>query len=450
MTTITTDGGDSSLSSLIRPTLDPAALHGLPGDVVRTLAPHTEADPAALLLHFLSMFGNVVGAGPHTPIGTTPQPARLFVLIVGHAADARKGTAGDAIEDLMERAEPEWFGARVQRGIQSAEALIRLVDDTHSDDRRLLVFETEFGRLLATLAQRGNLSAVMKAAFDGKTLATTTKDERRSLKATRPHISIVGHVQPGVLASLPEIELSSGFANRFLYGVVGRQQLLPDGGTDLDDAKVDSLTERIHDAADHAWEYALAEVDPISRRLHEHFGSQPSVVLPRSHDFAERWIELYGFGDTPGPLNQHAAGVLGEVTSRAPTHVLRLAMTYALADSSPTLELQHLDAAFAVWQFCAASAKTIFGSLTGNRDVDAVVKELHRATDHTITRTEISVLLHRHRSTRQLDAICDALLDTGLVAHRRDSTGAGRPTDVYTLTVAALGEPAKKAKEGLQ
>ena len=439
----------SSLSSLIRPTLDPAALHGLPGDVVRTLAPHTEADPVALLLHFLSMFGNVVGAGPHTPIGTTPQPARLFVLIVGDAADARKGTAGDAIEDLFERAEPEWFGARVQRGIQSAEALIRLVDDTHSDDRRLLVFESEFGRLLATLAQRGNLSAVMKAAFDGKTLATTTKDERRSLKATRPHISIVGHVQPGVLASLPEIELSSGFANRFLYAVVGRQQLLPDGG-DLDEAAVDSLVERIHDAVDCSWEFALAEVDPISRRLHEHFGSQPPVVLQRSDDFAERWRELYGHGNHSGPLNQHLAGVLGEVTSRAPTHVLRLAMTYALADSSPTLELQHLDAAFVVWQFCAASAKTIFGSLTGNRDVDRVIKELYRAVDHTITRTDISVLLHRHRSTRQLDAICEALLDTGLVAHRRDSTGAGRPTDVYTLTAAALGEPAKKAKEGLQ
>lgn len=36
------------------PTLSPAALHGLPGEVVATLDPHTEADPAAVLVSFLN------------------------------------------------------------------------------------------------------------------------------------------------------------------------------------------------------------------------------------------------------------------------------------------------------------------------------------------------------------------------------------------------------------
>jgi hypothetical protein len=48
---------------------DPAALHGLPGEVVRTLEPHSEADPIALLAHFLVMFGNAVGRGPHVRVG---------------------------------------------------------------------------------------------------------------------------------------------------------------------------------------------------------------------------------------------------------------------------------------------------------------------------------------------------------------------------------------------
>ncbi len=43
------------------PSLAAPALYGLPGAVVRTIAPHTEADPAAILLQFLAAFGNLVG-----------------------------------------------------------------------------------------------------------------------------------------------------------------------------------------------------------------------------------------------------------------------------------------------------------------------------------------------------------------------------------------------------
>ena len=45
--------------------LKPEALYGLAGDIVKAIAPRTEADPAALLLQTLVNFGNVVGAGPH-------------------------------------------------------------------------------------------------------------------------------------------------------------------------------------------------------------------------------------------------------------------------------------------------------------------------------------------------------------------------------------------------
>jgi hypothetical protein len=35
--------------------------HGLAGDIVRRIEPHTEADPVALLVQILTMFGNVIG-----------------------------------------------------------------------------------------------------------------------------------------------------------------------------------------------------------------------------------------------------------------------------------------------------------------------------------------------------------------------------------------------------
>ena len=63
------------------PTLAPEALHGLAGEVVRTIEPHSESDPVALLLQFLSAFGNAIGRGPYfgsRAPGTTPICSRCW------------------------------------------------------------------------------------------------------------------------------------------------------------------------------------------------------------------------------------------------------------------------------------------------------------------------------------------------------------------------------------
>jgi hypothetical protein len=49
----------ASSASFAWPVLDEAAYHGIAGDIVRTILPHTEADPVALLLQTLAMAGNV-------------------------------------------------------------------------------------------------------------------------------------------------------------------------------------------------------------------------------------------------------------------------------------------------------------------------------------------------------------------------------------------------------
>ena len=54
------------------PTLDPAALHGLPGEVVQAIGPHTEADPVAIVAQYLIAAGNAIGRGdaPHPGAAT--------------------------------------------------------------------------------------------------------------------------------------------------------------------------------------------------------------------------------------------------------------------------------------------------------------------------------------------------------------------------------------------
>ena len=71
------------------PTLADTALYGVAGLVVRSLAPHTEADPAAILLQFLAAFGNLVGPAPHCLVGSTRHGLNLFVVLVGESSKAR-------------------------------------------------------------------------------------------------------------------------------------------------------------------------------------------------------------------------------------------------------------------------------------------------------------------------------------------------------------------------
>jgi predicted transcriptional regulator len=412
------------------PKLDPAAYYGLPGQVVATLEPHTEADPAALLLHFLVYFGNAAGAGLHL-FTDTAQPARLNVVVVGEAA-GRKGTANNAIKELMADAAPDWKG-RITPGISTAQAVISLVDDDYASDRRLVLLETEFGRLLARMKSFPDLVDILKQAYDGDRLLNRTSDRDRWLTATRAHISVIGHVTPDVLADrLSLTDLASGFGNRFLFLTVARSKSLPRGGR-LDPDRYDQLVDQVADALEFVNELAFADLDPISLHLYDYFGMQPQQELHRSDAFLDRWDGLYE------ELNRRRPGAVGQLLQRGHTHVLRLAVCYALADRSKTVDLPHLEAAEAVWRYCASSAREVFGGLTDNRDVDKVLRELQRADRHELTRTEIVNVFNRAK--KNYDAIVRQLLDEGWVTHRREPPpkgSKGRPPDVYTLTPDAL------------
>src|SRR5262245_52385593 len=73
--------------------LRPEALHGVAGELVRTIEPHSEADPAALLLQFLIGFGNVIGRQAHFMAEADRHFTNLFTVIVGQTAKGRKGTS---------------------------------------------------------------------------------------------------------------------------------------------------------------------------------------------------------------------------------------------------------------------------------------------------------------------------------------------------------------------
>ena len=55
-----------------------AVYHGLAGEIVQTIAPHTEADPVAILAQLLVAFGAAVGRGAHRQVeAAPPSPQRV-------------------------------------------------------------------------------------------------------------------------------------------------------------------------------------------------------------------------------------------------------------------------------------------------------------------------------------------------------------------------------------
>jgi hypothetical protein len=215
------------------PVLPSVALQGLAGDVVRTIEPHSEADPAAILIQTLAAVGNMIGPGPHCLVESTRHALNLYAVLVGETSKGRKGTSWGHIERLCSRIEEQWARGRVTGGLSSAEGLISEVrDDTDPpSDRRLLIVQSEFASVLKVMQREGNnLSPLLRAAWDSGNLRTLVKHD--PLKATGAHISIVGHItHPELLRYLSDTEQHNGFANRLLWCCIKRSKFLPEGGS---------------------------------------------------------------------------------------------------------------------------------------------------------------------------------------------------------------------------
>ena len=140
-----------------------------------------------------------------------------------------------------------------------------------------------------------------------------------------------------------------------------------------------------------------------------------------------------------GPLRHELGikrvGIMSEFAVRAPANVIRLAIIYALLDRSAVVDVIHLQAAKAVWDYCEASAKDIFSGITGDFRVDRILVELSTAPNNTVTQSDIHAMFGRHLSAERVKTIIKNLMETGMVKQdtKKPASGRGRPLTTYTL-----------------
>ncbi len=404
------------------------AFHGVAGEIVRKIAPHTEADPVAVLIQLLVALGNVIGRHCYFRVEATRHYANLFAVIVGSSSTGRKGTAGGHVKRLIETVDPDWSLNRVIGGLVSGEGLVWQVRDPITKkqpirdsgkpprvtgyeevivdegilDKRLLTYETEFSSLLKAKSRDGNsLSETLRQAWDSGRLRTAAKNS--PAKATDAHTSLIGHITCEELRyEFNQGDMTNGLANRFLWCCVQRSQLLPEGG-------------QIHTVDFRSEIEILKSVVEFTSREREIF---------RDAEAAAEWCRLYS------ELSKDRPGALGAVCNRGAAQVVRLSLLYALLDKSSVISVKHLRAAGALWRYCEASVTHVFGHNLGDRTADTILGALKSRLIDGMSRTAISDLFKRNKSKSELDAALQKLYSAKLATRQTIATG-GRPIETW-------------------
>ena len=191
-----------------------------------------------------------------------------------------------------------------------------------------------------------------------------------------------------------------------LFFCVRRSKLLPFGGNLATD-KIHVLGEHIKAAVDFAKTVGRISMTAAAR---------------------DAWAGIYG------ELSAAQPGLLGAMTARAEAQAVRLALIYALLDRRDAIDVAHLRAAIAIWEYAAASAARIFGDSLGDPIADDILRALQQAGATGMNRTEIANLFGRHQSTGRIGVALALLASKGRARMESRPTG-GRPVETWFAAV---------------
>jgi hypothetical protein len=367
---------------------EPAAFHGLAGDLVRAVEDVTEADPVALLGTTLALFGTLAGPGCAVYQGSAQRP-NLYVVLVGDTGSGRKGTALAVAREAFAQAYPAYNELLVP-GLGSGEGLISRLRPAADGacEPRALVLESEYSRLLTVMGREGStLSPVLRDGWDGSPMGRFLA--RESSLVLNHHVGLLGHVTPVELRDkLRDTDAASGYGNRHLWLAVRRTRLLPFPSNPA--PLITPYVEALH--------RAIAE-------------AQPPRELALTDDARDRWEVLYS-----ELALRKRWGLAGALTARAEAQIVRLALVYALMDRSSNIETCHLEAGIALEAYADRSVRYIFGDSTGDPHADEI-RRILRGCDG-MTRSELRFETGIHDGPKLARAI-DKLVSLQLVTVAR-------------------------------
>lgn len=431
------------------PILPEEAKYGLAWELVQYVIPNTEADSSAILLAFLVQYGNMIGRNAFIR-GGDEHYGNEFLLLVGESAVARKGTGFNVARRVLKQIDPVWHDERNTTGAGSGEALIDLVRDPRVDqiivkdpdnggdliengkpvkvqvtkdvgveDKRLLWWASEFSRILHLIDRPGNtMPDILREGWDGGTLENNVRTN--PAKAKNAHFSLISAVTvPELLKYLSGNELTNGFANRFLWCMTKRSKNLSEGGDDS------TLTPML-----------LAKLREPLLWLHD--TKQGPHELRRTPAARDLWDQMYRKANEPRP------GMYGQIVARAAQHMIRLQLIFAVLDNKRQVDVQHVLAAHAVWRYCAASIRYVFGTTVSDEIADFIYQGLKEHSGGLTLTSIQNVLFGGKKEALKVKSALTILASQGLakkVQTRQEGATRGRYSEVwYAIDDTALDD----------
>lgn len=190
----------------------------------------------------------------------------------------------------------------------------------------------------------------MNDAFDRRPMAikTLAAAERGATRSTGHFLSFIGNTTPEVLREASGLA-AGGFLNRFLFVWVERR-----------DGVLIPRPEQVE----------LTDLPDETARVVQHWRKRGEVVLEWTPAAEHYWDELYPSLTQPWP------GIYGQMRVRGRVFVARLALVYAISDRSEVIDVEHVEAAHALWEYHVQSVERVFGTVTGNVHSDRIVAYL--------------------------------------------------------------------------
>jgi len=172
-----------------------------------------------------------------------------------------------------------------------------------------------------------------------------------------------------------------------------------------------------------------SDVSKLAIRIKERIEAVRLIGRVRMTEAArEEWSNIYP------DLSAERPGLLGAVTARSEAQTIRLALVYALLDGVGQIDVPHLNAALALWEYCEASAEYIFGDMLGDPLADEITRALQQAGSNGMTRTAIRDLFGRNQSADRIGAALALLVTNGRARMEMKKGTGGRPAEVWFAT----------------
>lgn len=396
-------------------------------DFVERVSRCLESDVNNIVSDFLACAGAAIGVNAHAKIAEDiHRPATFHMLIA--PTSSGKGTCFGVVDKLYREASNFDWPKSTRRGLRSAQALVRAINESCEEFRkqedgedseksnpkytegRMLFRSSEIAELFKSFKQEwSTMSHKLRDVYDGGPVANEVADASKSYSVTKPYaVSIAGDVTPWELSTvINDVDFANGVANRFVWCVSHQARKLP-------------RPPRMPDLSD------------IARRLRTVLPTEPLEEFSYSEEGGavwDAWVATIPDDDSK----------LGSACGRMRANALRLAVLFAVLDEQrlssaapPQIKASHVRAAAAIMDRHRATVGWFLANPTSipknlpEKKVDTLWSKVEKLksnlVDGQITAESLRALFS-HETVEERRAIAEA---AGLKERTEKTSGRGR------------------------